>query len=239
MNSPSLLYSEYIFTSLKKVDARFVDLDLHLKSLKRQVEEYYCVLSVESLMNELKSQLLNLDASNLRVRINVFAKDREEIFKDSFTESDLMFSLNTSELKPKRQKLNLKTFIYCQDQVLSKFKLPNYSSSFYLKRLAQKENYEDILYVSPSNEILESSTSNIVFRIDGEWVTSKLCIYEGISRQKLINSNKIKEQAIQLDDLDKATDAYLINSIEGFVAVKSINNKYFFNNENAMELFDE
>lgn len=239
MNSPSILYSEYIFTSLKKINSEFIDLELHLDKLEKQILDYYFISSAKKLISEIKSQLFKIEQSSLRVRVNIFAKDRPQIFKETFVESDLEFSLNTSELKEKRKPVRLKTFSFYQDQILSKFKLPNYSASFYLKRLAQRESFDDILYISQNNEVIESSTSNVVFKIDGEWFTSNLCIYMGISRQKLLTSNKIKERDIILEDLKKASDAFLINSIEGHVAVDSINNKYFFSNKNSMELFDE
>lgn len=239
MNSPSMFYSEYVFTSLKKVDQKFIDLELHLKRLEFQIINYYSIDDVTSLLSDIRSELLSLNDGDLRVRINVFSKDRESIYQENFRESDLKFSLNVSKLKNKREKVKLKTFSFYQDQKLSDFKLPNYSASFYLKRLAKKENFDDILYISQNNEIIESSTSNIIFRIDEEWVTSKLCIYKGLSRQKLIESKKVILKDIKISDLDKATDAVLINSIEDFVVVEAIDNKNTFSNKNILELFNE
>lgn len=239
MDSPKDLYSEYLFTSFKKVDGKLVDLKLHLDKLKDQVQNYYFLSGLDELFLNIQNEVEANNESNIRFRVNVFSIKRDSIFCDQFNKDDLEYNIISSKLLPRRAEVSLKTFNFYQDQTLVNFKLPNYAASFYLKRLAKNDGFDDILYLTPASEVLEASTSNIVFKINDLWVTPKACIYNGITRGKLITSKKLVQRKIELCELAKATDAYLINSIEEFVRVKSIDDKYFFKNEDYLEVFDE
>lgn len=223
---PAFLYNEYVFTSFVKSEKYFGE--RHLESLKEQVENYFGIDDSSSLMEQIKKALKACEI-NKRIRINVFEGKRQKICNDSFDVDNLNFSIILKDKTFSSKEVSLKTYYGMRSPELENIKISNYVGSFYLKREAKSLNFDDILYKTIDEEILETSTSNIFFKNSKGWFTPKRYIYKGNTRKILIDTYKAKETVIKYDDLSMYTDAFICNSITGKQKVLKIDNFYFTN----------
>ena len=71
------------------------------------------------------------------------------------------------------------------------------------------------LLVNERGEITEATTSNILVKIDGRQYTPPLdsgCL-PGVYRGVLLEDGSVTEKVIRIDDLDRAEELALINSV--------------------------
>jgi para-aminobenzoate synthetase/4-amino-4-deoxychorismate lyase len=74
---------------------------------------------------------------------------------------------------------------------------------------------DDVILYNENKEITESTIANIVLKINDKLYTPKISsgLLAGTYRQHLIDSGKIKEKILYIDDLKKADEIFLINSV--------------------------
>lgn len=85
------------------------------------------------------------------------------------------------------------------------------------KLFKQKETCDDILIVKRGN-VTDSSYANVVFRKGKHWYTPWSPLLKGTMRQKLLDTNKIQTEEIQLDDITSYESCKLINAMLEFDA---------------------
>jgi branched-chain amino acid aminotransferase len=103
-----------------------------------------------------------------------------------------------------------------------------YVSSTLVKHDAEKLGFDDCLMLGYKGFVAESSTSNIFFVFDGELHTPKAdCFLNGITRQTVISlakdlGIKVVEREISLEELAKASDAFMTGTASEISRVASI-----------------
>lgn len=85
------------------------------------------------------------------------------------------------------------------------------------KLFKQKETCDDILIVKRGH-VTDSSYANVVFRKGKHWYTPWSPLLKGTMRQKLLDTNKIQTEEIQLDDITSYESCKLINAMLEFDA---------------------
>lgn len=87
----------------------------------------------------------------------------------------------------------------------------------------------DVIFLNEKSEVAEGSITNIFIRKGNSWLTPPVTsgILNGIYRSHLIKEHDIKEKEISLEDLLKADEIKLVNSVRGKVKV----NQLHFHNE--------
>lgn len=82
-------------------------------------------------------------------------------------------------------------------------------------------NAFDILLWNEQGELTEFTIGNLVLQIDGVCYTPPITsgLLGGTFRQHLIQSGEIRERTLTKDELEKATQIWLINSIRGWMPV--------------------
>lgn len=93
---------------------------------------------------------------------------------------------------------------------------------FYDDARARNTDVDEVLLINTRNEAMEFSTGNLVIRRGDEWLTSAVSsgLLAGIFRDHLIQTQRIKEAVISLDDIKTADDIYFINSVRGWIKIK-------------------
>lgn len=84
-----------------------------------------------------------------------------------------------------------------------------------LERMKQKSRAGEIIIVK-NNHITDSSYANIVFKKGKDWFTPKTYLLNGVQRQNLLKSKKIKEADITLQTLHEYSHFQLINALNEF-----------------------
>ena len=82
--------------------------------------------------------------------------------------------------------------------------------------------FYDVLLWNERNEITEFTRGNVVVELDGSRLTPRLdCgLLAGTMRAEMLARGEIEEAVIRLDDLQKATGIWFINSVRGMLAVR-------------------
>lgn len=77
---------------------------------------------------------------------------------------------------------------------------------------------DDVLCVNECGRVTESTIANVVFLIDGEWVTPPVSdgLLTGILRGELLESHTIMERHVTIAEARAADAVALINSVRGW-----------------------
>ena len=82
-------------------------------------------------------------------------------------------------------------------------------------RKSRYPGIDDVLLVNQRGEITEATSSNLIVKIDGQLYTPPLdsgCL-PGIYRDVLLGDGSVTEEVIRVDDVDRAEEIALINSV--------------------------
>ena len=74
----------------------------------------------------------------------------------------------------------------------------------------------DEIIIVKENQITDTSYSNLLFLKDKTWFTPKSYLLNGVMRQSLLASKKIKETEINLNDIKEFSHFQLINALNDF-----------------------
>ncbi|BBE31719.1 4-amino-4-deoxychorismate lyase [Tepiditoga spiralis] len=157
--------------------------------------------------------------------------------KDS---SDLLITLNnkiyTKSQYEKGFKIKISSIKKSETSILSKIKSLNYMENIYCLNKAKAAGYDETIFLNSKNYICEGTISNIFFIKNKKLYTPSLKngLLNGIIRSKIIeicrqNSIDITEGNYTLEDLLKADEIFLTNSLMGVMPVLKVNNVNFKN----------
>lgn len=82
----------------------------------------------------------------------------------------------------------------------------------HINRLVEKNKAEEILIVK-NGYITDTSRSNVVFEDETGFYTPTTYLLKGTKREMLLNSNRIKERKIRVEDIKHYKTMYLINAM--------------------------
>ena len=87
----------------------------------------------------------------------------------------------------------------------------------YERAKAEFPDHDDVLLWNERNEITESCIANVVLEMDGTLVTPPVSsgLLAGIYRAHMLAQGKLQEQVIKLEDVQRCSRIFLINSVRG------------------------
>ena len=87
----------------------------------------------------------------------------------------------------------------------------------YEQALAEASGYDDVLLYNENDEVTESSIANLVAERDGRLLTPPVhCgLLPGTYRSHLLELGKVEEEIITVEDLQRCSRVYLVNSVRG------------------------
>ncbi len=83
------------------------------------------------------------------------------------------------------------------------------------ENMKQKAKADEIIIVK-NNHITDTSYSNILFKKGRDWFTPTTYLLNGVMRQQLLKTKKIKETVITLQDLKEYSHFQIINAMNDF-----------------------
>lgn len=115
---------------------------------------------------------------------------------------------------------------------LSEYKTTNYAPGFLATRQAAAEGWDDILFTHADGFVTEATTSNLFAVIDGTLCTPAIGMLLGITRKVILElapkiGLPIRECNLSLNDIRKATEAFITGSIVEMMPVKKIDDIVF------------
>ena len=83
------------------------------------------------------------------------------------------------------------------------------------QKLKEKSGAEEIIIIK-ENQITDTSYSNLLFLKDKTWFTPKTYLLNGVMRQSLLASKKIKETEVTIENIKEYSHFQLINAMNDF-----------------------
>ena len=223
------MIGEMIFTSIKIINKQMIFFEDHFERLNKGTKYLFSnSLDFDTLKHEIEAAILLQEANYCRisvVREGYFICLKNEPVNSLPISLGTAFERKTEGLKP------------------SYLKMAQYALQFKERR---ESEFDDLLSLSVSNEILEVTTSNI-FILDHENIlrTPELSsnVLDGILRKNILNfcvDNQIKYNIgpISVDELVKAKEVFVTNSIRGIRNVKNYEKHSFGSTEFADKLIE-
>ena len=129
------------------------------------------------------------------------------------------------------------------ESIIYRHKTTNYYENIYTKKYANKNGFDDGLFLDTFNNVLECSMSNILFIKNNIVYTpsSELPLLNGIVKKRIIDicselGIKLIEKEINIEDIRNFDFAFVTNSLMSAVKVTQIEDIYF---ESSNEVFEK
>jgi len=89
----------------------------------------------------------------------------------------------------------------------------------YDSKITDFPDHDDVVLWNEEGEITETTIANLVLRVKGELVTPALDsgLLPGTLRDELLEEGTISERVVTLEDLQRAEEIFLINSVRGWI----------------------
>ncbi len=182
-------------------------LERHLMRLRDSAEYFRFFFDLEAVSAYLHKLPESFSLNPQRVHLNLFPDGR------------LTHETSLLDLSPKIFRAGLASdAISSQDVYL--FHKTTYRSIY--EQAVDASSYNDVLFFNERNELTEFSIGNLVLEIDGGLYTPPVyCgILPGTFRAELLERGDIKERVLQVDDLGRCTQIFLVNSVRGWVKIE-------------------
>jgi branched-chain amino acid aminotransferase len=113
--------------------------------------------------------------------------------------------------------------------ILDGIKSLSYAANMLATRLAQEQGFDEALLVTPEGRVLECPTSTFFWVRDGQLLTTPIAdhVLESITRRVIIKAVGAEEQAISIDELAGADEAFIASSVREVVAVHKVDGHEF------------
>lgn len=196
-----------IFETLKSIDGQVIALDLHLARARKSAKQLSIEFPTDAVIHQEIIRALNAYAIIKgigRLRL-VFPGDSEIL---AVHEGFRMWD------RPARI-----TRIDAPIDIEAKccgIKVLPYREQLEIISQANELGFDEAIRLNTRGEVCEGAVSNILFRIDDQWVTPELasgCL-PGIVRGLLISWFGINERKVEVADLERCDAAFLLSSLK-------------------------
>jgi len=154
-----------------------------------------------------------------KVQNNINLKDVIKPPKDGFYRCRVVYDLSHERQKIevtyheyKKRKINSFKIVF-DDEIKYDLKSINRDS---LDNLFAKRDEADEILIVKDSLISDTSIANIAFYKDTTWFTPKTPLLKGTTRQRYLDSDKLIEADIKVEDLKNYSKVALLNAMIGF-----------------------
>jgi para-aminobenzoate synthetase/4-amino-4-deoxychorismate lyase len=178
-------------------------LEYHLRRLSDSAEYFGCRLDIERIRRQLQDRAAGFGREPQRVRLLAGLDGSVEIQADPLDEKE--------GGKPLRVALAHE----CVDSADIFLYHKTTNRQVYEKARQSHPGCEDVLLWNGKGELTESCVANIVMEIDGALCTPPVDrgLLAGTFRASLLDQGKIQERVLKIDDLNRCSKIWLINSV--------------------------
>ena len=188
-----------IFETIKTIDGKPIALARHMRRVLTSAAELGITLPDEERIRVQLSEVL---------RRQKFATGRLRLcFADG------LFQLSHEEYEELQSPSNLNFYSETVLGLIHK-KFP-YDDRFAILKSARDEGFDDSILFNAKNEITETAVSNLVFRIEGAWVTPPITsgVLPGIVRALAIEECGVSVRPIHISEVPEIQSGFLLSSL--------------------------
>lgn len=103
------------------------------------------------------------------------------------------------------------------------------------KEEAKKSGFDDVIFLNENENVTETSSANIFIIWDQKIFTPKIedGLLGGIKRTEIINNFDVVEKSITLEELQRADEVIITNSLIGAINIRKIADRNYDNKKFA------
>lgn len=190
-----------IFTTIRTIDNQAIALNRHMRRVLKSADELGMrIADEETIRREIVELLSSHPYESGKLRL-CFSNDGRLFSHDQYQESEIPARITFWS-----DSVDLETPVH---------KRYPYTDRLIIREGAQFQGFDDALLFNKKNEVTETSVSNIVLRINDQWVTPPISsgILPGIMRQIAIEECGVQVRAIHVSEIPEVTSAFLLSSL--------------------------
>jgi 4-amino-4-deoxychorismate lyase len=248
----AFLYGESVFTTIKMENGNLKYWDLHFDRLKKGIEFMFGPFADEEgwvpvFKNRLESTIQQEEGDKV-IRWTIYRHQQRGLRKlNLISTSDLKIHVSVHTYEPERTGRNIKLrtcpAINRPHWWPEYLKAGNYLETILAQKVYLQQEDDDILFLSSSDTVLESSVANIFIVKNNKLYTAPKGpqVLDGIMRKKVLELaseffEEVIEESTSLDQALRANLVFGTNSIRGIFLVESIDGIQF---NPSQELLDK
>jgi len=200
-----------LFESILLEDGVYFLRDRHIERLRSSAEFFGFEFDESSVNSALESVAQNHTQGKWKARLSLTRAGE--------------ISTNLSEVLPNKEMFRVgisRSPVDSSDRLL--FHKTTHRE-FYSSELATQSTCDDLIFFNEHGEVTESAIANVVVRANDGLVTPPITsgLLAGTFRDQLIADGLIKERTISIDELRKADELFLINSVRKWMKAVLVN----------------
>jgi branched-chain amino acid aminotransferase len=188
-----------IFETIKTIDGKPIALARHMRRAINSALELGITLP---------------DEESIRVQLSeVLGSQKFAAGRLRLCFADGIFHISHAEYEELQSPSNLNFYNETVPGLIHK-KFP-YGHRFAILKSAQDEGFDDSILFNAKNEITETAVSNLVFRIEGAWVTPPITsgVLPGIVRAVAIEECGVSVRPIHISEVPEIQSGFLVSSL--------------------------
>ena len=137
------------------------------------------------------------------------------------------FSLSISAYERKNQSLKIRTLDQRVQAGIGPHKKFPYWENLDMVRAAQFDGFDEVLLIDEWGRVGEGATSNYLFHIDGQWVTTpvEVGVLPGVMRQIALDKGLAAIRELSRSDLERVNSMVALSSLRIAVPVSYLNDR--------------
>jgi branched-chain amino acid aminotransferase len=210
VDDPGLLRGDGVFEAIRLYGERPFELERHLERMRRSATGLRLALDIDAVRADVEALLARRGEGDEVLRILATRGGRRIALFEGVPAASATCTLACVTYAPPR--------------LLDEIKSLSYAANMLASRLAGERGFDDALFVSPHGRVLECPTATF-FAVRGDAIlTPPLSdhVLDSITRQVLFELADVREQPLELADLERLDEAFVASSTREIVAVSRI-----------------
>ena len=228
----SFKFGDGFFETIKIINSKVINFSIHFERIKFSVDilrfkiDYSSTFFLEKINFLIKKNNILYGSCKIHISRNDDGK-----YLPKKNNIDIFISTTHGSNYAENKAISLCVYNTNYKAIGSLSNLKSSNSLIYILAAiyAYENNFDNAILLNTSMNVIEASNSNIFLVNEGQIYTPPLsdgCV-NGIMRQWISNQLDIHEKSLSIDDILQAQEIFLSNTINGFISVKNIDNKFF------------
>jgi branched-chain amino acid aminotransferase group I len=233
------LYGYALFESMRSYSGKVFRLEQHLDRLKRSSETIGLNLPEVDIQKAIYGTLEANSLADARIRLTVSLGEGEATPEPSTCKNPTLF-ITANSYTPLSEAVYSKGFKALVSPIrrnstspLSQVKSANYLDMMLVKTQAKNAGADEALLLNEKGYVSEGSTSNVFVVSKGKLITPSIDsgILPGVTREVVLEMAStfgigLEESSVELDELYKADEAFLTNSVIEIMPLVEVDGKH-------------
>ncbi len=254
----AFMYGESVFTTMRMVDGKIRDWELHFERLRKSAEYIYGPFKEgegwQALLRDRLENRLETEQGDKIIRLTLYREQEKERGLQTtrlFSLMDIKAHVDTHPFERERwegKNFHLRTLMATSKPSWwpSYLKAGSYLETILAQKKFLKPGDDDLLFLSHDDTVFESSVANIFVYRNGRLYTAPAGpnVLEGVMRRRVLEKahgifSEVSEKETTMKELMKADGIFGTNSVRGLFLISQIDDHDISTSPEFLDRFDK